>query len=709
MQAKGKKVLKITAIVLAALIVAGGIAVGIYFGVQSERCSGYVRDQSGAPMEGVSVTNGNQVVKTNADGYYVLDGWLKDRFVTVTIPSGYWAEDYYLEIGSEREGYDFTLEKQEEDLTEHTFLQVSDSEVGEDGVGEWIEHVKGAAQDSGAAFIMHTGDICYEAGLKSHINGMNSENMGLPVRYAIGNHDYVKWGRYAEDLFESTYGPVCYSFEVGNVHYIVTPIVHGADYIGRYTNADVWRWVKNDLANVDEGKKVVMFNHDYCTSDEDGFVAEYGAGKKLDLKEHGLIAWIYGHWHYNLMYKTESGVFNICTGQPQGGGIDSSVPAVRSVTIKGGELTSSQMYYYDFGGAAPQESDWTAALGGNGYFAEPIVSGDYVYAATADDGWPKQCAIVKVNASTGEVVWRYETRNSVRNSMFMTDGGKLLAQDITGTVYCLDANKAASDKKITADWVRDTRLSAVRNTGLNVIADGDKVYCGGAQKSVCLNLSDGALVWETENDRANSSPTRMIISGELLYVGSHWDELIAYDKNTGKRVWSNDGSGIRYRTSTPFIYEGGLYVTTSASILELDPQSGEVRRSAEIGGVNFDTASVPLISGGVMYQGTADSGVVAVELKTLKKLWRFETGGALVSSTPYTKPGSKQVQGGVIELNGYICFGGMDGVVYKLDKNGNGELVGKKELGSPVLSAPASHDGSIIVLDFSGNLSKISL
>ena len=78
-----------------------------------------------------------------------------------------------------------------------------------------------------------------------------------------------------------------------------------------------------------------------------------------------------------------------------------------------------------------------------------------------------------------------------------------------------------------------------------------------------------------------------------------------------------------------------------------------------------------------------------------------------MSSTPYTKPGSKQVQGGVIELNGYICFGGMDGVVYKLDKDG--ELADKNELGSPVLSAPASHDGSIIVLDFSGNLSKISL
>ena len=124
MKAKSKKVLKIVAIVLAALIVAGAIATGIYFGVQSERCSGYVRDAEGAPMEGVSVTNGRQVVKTDENGHYVLDGWLKYRFVTVTIPSGYWTENYYLEIGSAREGYDFTLEKLDEDLTDHTFLQV---------------------------------------------------------------------------------------------------------------------------------------------------------------------------------------------------------------------------------------------------------------------------------------------------------------------------------------------------------------------------------------------------------------------------------------------------------------------------------------------------------------------------------------------------------------------------------------------------------
>lgn len=703
MKDKNKKILAAILLTIGILILAAGVAAGIYFTAKNDRYSGYVTDGSGAPMAGVSVTNGKDVVKTDEDGHYVMDGWLKDRFVTVTIPTGYWTEDYYIEVTDAKEGYDFVLEKSDRDYTDHTFLQVADSEVGSGGVGEWIENVKAAAEDTGAEFIMHTGDICYEDGLRTHLSGMNSENMSAPVRYAIGNHDYINWGGYGEAYFESIYGPVCYSFEVGNIHYVVTPMVNGVDYLGRYTNADVWRWVKNDLENTDPDMKVVMFNHDYCTSDEDGFEVSYGLGSKLDLKEYGLVAWIYGHWHYNLMYQTDCGVFNICTGQPSGGGIDSTVPAVRSVTMSGGELVSSDMYYYDFKGASPAGGyDWTVNAGGNGYFAEPIVNGNTVYTATADDGWPKDCNISAFNADTGEKVWTYATKNSVRNAMFLTEDGELLAQDITGLVYCLDAGSGE------LVWSTDTRLSAVRNTGLNVIAEGDKVYCGGAQKSVCLNLSDGSLVWESGNDRANSSPTRMVVCGDLLLVGSHWDELIAYDKGSGKRMWSNDGDGIRYRTSTPFIYEGGIYVTTSASILELDPKSGKVVRSAALEGLNFDTAAIPYIFGDTVYLGTAESGIAAVNLKSLELEWNFtDVDGALVSSTPYTKPGCKQVQSGVVELNGCLYFGGMDGAVYKLNKQGG--LIAKAEIGSPILAAPAVYGDSVIVIDFSGNVTKVTL
>ena len=92
----GSRVIAVVILVVCVLVLAAGVAAGIYVTAKSDRYSGYVTDGSGAPMAGVSVTNGKDVVKTDENGYYVMDGWLKDRFVTVTIPSGYWTEDYYI-------------------------------------------------------------------------------------------------------------------------------------------------------------------------------------------------------------------------------------------------------------------------------------------------------------------------------------------------------------------------------------------------------------------------------------------------------------------------------------------------------------------------------------------------------------------------------------------------------------------------------------
>ena len=131
------------------------------------------------------------------------------------------------------------MDKKEKDETSHKFLQVTDTEINDDGAGDWVNEVKEDAKREDVSFTIHSGDICYVDGLKQHINDMNSENMETPVRYVIGNHDYVKWGRYSEDLFESTYGPVNYSFDVGDVHYVVCAIAHG-DYSAKYKHSDVW-------------------------------------------------------------------------------------------------------------------------------------------------------------------------------------------------------------------------------------------------------------------------------------------------------------------------------------------------------------------------------------------------------------------------------------------------------------------------------------
>lgn len=101
--------------------------------------TGTVRDAAtNEPIANVSVSDGRNVVKTDENGAYTLPGYLKSRFVTVTTPAGYWTEDFYIPVTKEQETYDFLLDKSEKTAQEdHSFLQISDTEIGAGGVGAW--------------------------------------------------------------------------------------------------------------------------------------------------------------------------------------------------------------------------------------------------------------------------------------------------------------------------------------------------------------------------------------------------------------------------------------------------------------------------------------------------------------------------------------------------------------------------------------------
>ncbi|MDE6864458.1 MAG: metallophosphoesterase, partial [Eubacterium sp.] len=366
------------------------------------------------PIAGVSVTDGRNVVKTNEKGEFEINGWRKSHFVSVTIPSGYETDRYYIPVDKKTESYDFKLNKSA--VTEqdnHCFLQISDTEIGEDGTGEWLDTVKNLVKESKPAFLIHTGDICYEAGLKKHIEEMNTDTMGCTVKYVIGNHDYVD-GKYGEELYESLYGPVWYSFEVGKVHYVVTSFQTGSDYKSFYNKNDRWKWLKNDLENVDSDMKVVMFNHTKSPSDD--YVLTFGRDE-LDLKKHNLIAWVFGHYHYNYVYEN-AGVLNISAPRPDCGGIDSSPAGTRVINVTADGSISTEMNYYDLGRTAqPQNTNWSTKLEGNVLFCDTVYDNGFVYTATADDDYPRTCKIYSLDAENGKIRWSFETKNSVKNNI----------------------------------------------------------------------------------------------------------------------------------------------------------------------------------------------------------------------------------------------------------------------------------------------------
>ena len=154
-------------------------------------------------LQGVCVSDGLNVVKTGKHD--------RQRFVFITTPSGYRSDHrHYLRAEGEGKSYDFGLQEWKGRIARdgsHRFLHVADTEIFNTvNQDDWANEIRDYAANGQAAFIVHTGDICYENGLKEHIRLMNASNMGCPVFYALGNHDLVK-GKYGEELFESIYGP----------------------------------------------------------------------------------------------------------------------------------------------------------------------------------------------------------------------------------------------------------------------------------------------------------------------------------------------------------------------------------------------------------------------------------------------------------------------------------------------------------------------
>lgn len=692
---KKKKAVKTFAALLSATAVIAAAATVIFFAVSNPGpFSGTVTDRTtGNPIANVCVTDGSNVVRTDENGKFRLKGWRKSRFVTVTVPSGYQTDAFYLPVDKATESYDFILNRSQ--LTakeEHCFLQISDTEIGENGAGEWLENLKSIVKENSPAFLIHTGDICYEAGLKKHIEQMNTETMGCTVRYVIGNHDYVD-GEYGEQLYESLYGPVWYSFDVGKVHYVVTSFQTGSDYPSAYGKNDRWKWLKNDLAEVDSDKKVVIFNHTKSPSDD--YVISFGRNE-LDLKEHNLIAWVFGHYHYNYLSENED-VLNISAPRPDCGGIDSSPAGTRIITVnRDGEISTRTQYYGSDAFVPPESAVWSTKLQGNVLYCDTVYQDGLLYTATADDDYPHECGIYCLNAADGKVRWFFQTENSVKNNILL-DQNRLLATDADGNVYCLD--KATGDSL----WPPlKAELSEGVGTSSGICIDNGVLYTGNARDITAISLDDASVKWKIKRNKGENSPAEFIVAGNKLIVSSHWDALAALDTESGKELWRNSDEDIRFRSSTPVAVDGEkLLVADSDAVMLVSLADGSIISKTEFDGYNFSSSGQPAYRDGIAYIPTANRGVVAFDTQSQEMLWNFETGESILFTAPYVGKGSKTVESSPIIDGDKLIFGANDGYIYIIDCKTGAEIK-KSFAGSAVLGKIAVDDGEIFAGVFDG-------
>ncbi len=528
---------------------------------------------------------------------------------------------------------------------------------------------------------------------------MNTENMGVPVRYIIGNHDYVD-GKYGEELFESLYGPVWYSFEIGNVHYVVTPFQTGADRKSAYNKNDRWRWLENDLANTDSNMKVVMFNHNIPPNDD--YVISFDR-KDLDLKKHNLIAWVFGHYHYNYIEENQNGICKISTARPDCGGIDSSVSGARMIHIATDGSVTTNMHYYDWNGTMSdvKEAKWTTPLEDNILFTDTVVKDNIIYTATVDEDYPRSCGIYALDAESGKILWVYKTLNSIKNNVVI-ENDKLLAQDAEGNIYCVDAKNG---KEI---WVEKAELGSSLSTSSGIVAENGVLYAGCAAGITAYDIENGNVIWENIRNHGEASPAEFVVAGDKLLVSSHWDALVALDKKTGKKLWENKDSELRFRSSTPAVIdENTLIAADSNSIMLINANNGEILHKDTYEDINFSSSAQPVIDGNAAYIPTANKGLIAYNTNEMAEEWRFETGKAMIYTAPYTSGEAETIEPTPVLKDGSLFFGASDGKIYKISAK-TGKLENSVVIGAPIFGKCTIIDNDAVVTDFSGRVIRIS-
>ncbi len=161
-------------------------------------------------------------------------------------------------------------------------------------------------------FALMLGDISYDnKELYKPTNEILSK-MNIPLYFVPGNHD-MDYSAESDELsmesFRQNYGPEYYSFEYGNVHYIILDDivwrgfigdkVKKKDYVGGVSK-NILEWLKKDLELTDGNKLVVISMHIPINS----VGGDYDANKVLNkddffevLKSRQDIVLVAGHTH----------------------------------------------------------------------------------------------------------------------------------------------------------------------------------------------------------------------------------------------------------------------------------------------------------------------------------------------------------------------------------------------------------------------------
>lgn len=305
-------------------------------------------DGKGVP--GVVVSDGYEVTVTDSDGIYYLPSAKQNKFVFISLPGNYEvaASDNIPQFfrrlagGSTVEQHDFSLVRA--DNSKHVVIPLADWHLANRN-DDLAQFSNGIVPDVNATISSYSGtgtkvyglamgDMTWDAywyennfRLPNYIPEMKKIN--CPMFNLIGNHDndpYIAGDIEAEQPYRDLIGPTYYSFNLGEVHYVVLDNIQyinsggSQGVVGDRSYSDVivsaqTSWLQKDLAAItDKSTPLVILMHSPLwtnpTLDGNGqqvssFALNNGSTLVSLLGAFEKVHVITGHTHIN--YTVESG------------------------------------------------------------------------------------------------------------------------------------------------------------------------------------------------------------------------------------------------------------------------------------------------------------------------------------------------------------------------------------------------------------------
>ena len=273
----------------------------------------------GTGVAGVVVTDGVNLVKTNAKGRYALPTDVSDphsQFVHISIPSGYEVErvgnapQFYKRVDSQAKKQTFNFKLTKVDQSTYSVLAIADTHVtGGCGKFKWNHKEDSVRYNATLAvkmremvekckepvYVISLGDMTHpptRPGYKGRKDGyslgqyMTDTKVDAPIFNCMGNHDHNRPPKGSYFVDETVYksradfnrdlGPENYSFTIGRDHYVVVDNIFvitsdsGATRDLKATKGCWYRlcerqmnWLEKDIAALDRTKidRIVYVAH----------------------------------------------------------------------------------------------------------------------------------------------------------------------------------------------------------------------------------------------------------------------------------------------------------------------------------------------------------------------------------------------------------------------------------------------------------------